>query len=343
MLIPVGVIWGLWFLLFLEHLCNLASVHDVAIKFQALFCRIALMFPLSATLTYIAAAFPWCSAWVNFITSILESYCLIAFLALLSGLAHICFSKTAFREGIIQSYWTRKPFLFCGSSFSSGEYAYYVYKVCVMQVLLFKPLSTLIVAIATTITHGYLSTALRIFMRILGTVSLVISVLAILRLYKYLADAPGHPLQGHNVLAKFVVVKILFMFIVLDNLIIDPLVQNKIIPVDGWICPPDAYAQELGQEFCFLRLICVIFICQIVFIILPAVYSYRHHGLHKLNRKRGANIRHFLFYTFFGVLELRSFLDGDVVNIDLKDPASEAERDNLLAETVMDKESLRRE
>ncbi|MND02933.1 hypothetical protein D3C83_225160 [compost metagenome] len=53
-------------------------------------------------------------------------------------------------------------------------------------------------------------------------------------------------------------------------------------------------------------------------------------------RSKGENIRPFLFYTFIAIFDLQDFINGEVVNVELKSPASAEERENLLADTIME-------
>jgi Organic solute transporter Ostalpha len=335
MLIPVFFTWILWAVLFFEHVFNLASAHDVALRFQALFTRIILLFPLVATLAYFAAAFPWSNYWIGFVVSCLEAYCLSAFFALLAGLGHIFFSPSDFDKELLNSPWTNRYFIRCGSYFENGDVAFFVAKVSVLQILIVKPLVNLGKAILSTVTSKPPSGAM-IFLRVIDVISMISAIVYILRLYRCFAQASGSPLEGHNVLWKFMVVKLLFLFLVVKSILISPLVDAGVIPVDAWICPSDAYDQPNSTRYCQGRLEWVILIFEIVVLTIPACFSYRHHGLHKLDQDRRGNIPHFLYQTFINFVDLGEFINGKIVNEDLKDASGPEERQGLLDEITME-------
>jgi hypothetical protein len=339
MLIPVLLVWLLWFILFLEHLFNLASAHDVSIRYQALFTRIILIFPLMATFTYIAAGFPWSADWINFLSALFEVYCITAFFALLSGLGHIFFpTKQQFESEMLKSFWTKGPFLKFGPDFENGEKSFGYFKWLVYQCIIIKPLAALVFAIVTSVL-GKVNRAAQITTRFISALSLIIAISSILRVYRFLTDTPGAPLQGHNVLWKFVVIKVLFVFVILNGIFLEPMISSNVIPIDDWLCTNFVLALPEGKDFCQIRLASVIFIFEILVVIVPACLSYRHHGLRRLKMKtKGQNVRHFLYYTAVYIFDLHDFIEGEIVNGELKETATMDEKERFLAETIMEEE-----
>jgi len=341
MLIPVLLTWALWFIVFLEHALNLASVHEVAIRFQALFARIVLMFPLVSTVAFVSAALPPIAEWMWFLLSLIEVYCVIAFYAMLIGLGFIFFPGDRFKKAMVESFWTKRPLLRCGPEFPSKESAFTFFTACVVQTALVKPVCSLVLASYTAATGDRSFFALQASMRALSAISLIVSIASILRVYKFLSEAPGTPLHGHSVLLKFTVIKLLFTFVIINALFLDPMIEAGVIPIDQWICSQEALSQDHGKDFCQIRLTSVILVCEVVCVVIPACFSYRHHGLpRRESLPKGQNLSMFFYHTFVTVLDLTSFIFGEVLDsaIDIKLHGSLEERESFLAETVMETE-----
>src|SRR5690606_36512686 len=107
--------------------------------------------------------------------------------------------------------------------------------------------------------------------------SVFVATLAVLRLYKGLKDQPNSVMDGHNGLSKIGVVKLLFIFVVLNNLVLRNLAAADKLPIPPGVCIPSVVL--IHREYCELRVINVVFLMEIVLCVIPAVISYRHHGL----------------------------------------------------------------
>jgi len=157
---------------------------------------------------------------------------------------------------------------------------YIAYFVAVGQIMVFRTIAQLINASVTQANNGQESNGLEVAMRVIQVVSIVVTIVAILRVYKFLSVQENSPLSGHWAFAKFLVIKILFLFIIVNQVILLPLISAGIIPIPNWICSLDTIcSQRPAAEYCQQRLVQVIFMFEILVVTPPAVALYRHHSL----------------------------------------------------------------
>lgn len=312
MLIPVCTTWAVWLLLLVEHMINLAHVQDYVMRFQALYARILLVFPVIISLIYIAACFPWGQIWIDFLVAILEAYCLVMLFALELGFAHILFSHEKIMETLLNSRATNRLFIIFGRKFETTEQVFNHHKWVVYQTILFRPLPYLIKAILIQVL-GNLPKYGHVLLRVVATISLVLAVLAIIRIYLCLHWSPDRPIsrRGYGFRNKFIMVKVLFLIIVLNNLIVLPLIAARIIPVKGWFCTPDTLAGFASH--CQSRLQDVIVIIELSIVMVPTAFFYRPFGLRKTTTEGHPSRCSFLVCIFFRITDVTCFINGTMI------------------------------
>lgn len=228
--------------------------------------------------------------------------------------------------------------------FASGDSAFKSFYVQVVQIAFFKPASQLVIAIVETVndahgTHPNSKNALSTLMRVVSVISIGVTIVAILRIYKFLSAHPDEPLSGHLALAKFLVIKILFVFVIINQLFLVPLIIGSFIPIGNWICTPYAICSQMELQYCQNRLIEVIFAVEVLIMTIPAVATYRHHQLSvnvDLNKSdvwttRRKRVGTLIFYIFLTPLDLSGFIYGRLDQA--FDPVDAEQREDLLAES----------
>jgi hypothetical protein len=121
-------------------------------------------------------------------------------------------------------------------------------------------------------------------------------------------------MRGHNGLIKIAVIKLLFVFIVLNNLVLSNLARNDKLPVPASLCTQDVVDSGVPQrDLCELRTISGILMIETVLVVIPAVLSYRPHGLGLRRSCSLGKVPSFLFLIFFRIFDLRYFWNNKLV------------------------------
>lgn len=309
--IAFAAIWGLHVALFVEHLAHLATT-EWKLRFQALYVRLTGMFPVLALVSMVGAYQPSQFDWVEFVYATLEAYILAGFVALLYGFGKI-FTKDI-GQVFLESRFAAGPFPLLCPKFTDPRFAERYWRVMILQFSVIKPITALIPAVMNERagTHLAENDRLSILLRVIAAISIAIAVVAILRVHNALAYCKENPYGNHRVFLKVFVMKLLFTFIILNNLIVRPLVASGTIPVSAWMCPPDVVAasDDNAQE-CRDRLLQIAFLAEIVIMTVPLVFLFRRHQLvlEEPRRASPARIARFLCLVMFP-FDLHKFWNG---------------------------------
>ena len=273
----VAASWALHAVLMMEHMSQLAKT-EWKFRFQVVYVRLGLAFPIMSLMAAVGAFLPWTALWMEFAQSLVEAYVLCGFLALLYG-----FGKLGTRnmgEVFLNSRFASSPCP-CADQFESPGYAETWWKVMILQFSVIKPLTTLIPAVVDSQGHP-LATSSRqyILLRIIAALSILIAVASILRVHNALAWCQENPYGNYRVFQKVAVMKLLFLFIILNTLIFAPLTASGAIPTQPWVCSADvvAYSAQYAQ-WCQDRTLQIIFMIEILIMTVPLVLYLRHHQL----------------------------------------------------------------
>ena len=287
------------------------------IRFQALYVRIVGVFPWFAVLAYCGLLFPWMTYWFDFIGVVLEIYVIFGFYAFLTGIGYVKGHPPLgnFPDFLIEkeARWTNRPCCCFGRRFKTGVGSLTFLFYNIVQFAIIKSVVLLTLALLVFKSGQEPVQLTKILLNLVSSASIFIATAAVLRLYKEMRNQPNSVLEGHHGLLKIVVVKMLFVFIVLNNLILRNLAYAHILPIPPSLCTEavkDASQQFLG--YCESRVINAIFIVEIVLCMIPAVISYRHHGL---GLRRSLSLRrapYFLYLVFLRPLDLRTFWNNQI-------------------------------
>lgn len=210
----------------------------------------------------------------------MEAYVLLGFFAFLTGLAHVRGAPGTFPESLLQSKWTKRRTIRWGTPFKTGQGAQNFFFYSIVQFMIVKPVILLAIAIYYQKNGEDVPRNLRILLNLVSSLSIVIATLAVLRIYKGLISVPNSVLTGHRAILKIGVVKLLFIFIVLNSAVLKNLANNDSLPIPPRLCTEAVVAaSDKNREFCEVRTINVIMILEILICMVPAILSYRHHGL----------------------------------------------------------------
>jgi hypothetical protein len=316
LLLPLGICWTSFLYLFVEHSIHLEHEKSWQIRYQALYARIVGFFPIIATMGLFAAFYPWTYTWFNVIFGIIEGYLITCFYALVVGLGWLK-SHGNYPESIIeiqnrpnQPWYTiirRWP------KYKTGEQALYAWKWGVLQLMIVKPATLIVIASVSTASTGKAVTpVLNALMRLFSTISVLIAIQTSVRAYVTTRDIKGRPLHGHDGVYKLLTIKLLFTFILFDQVLISPLIQNGNIPIDSWICPAAVVnCTEMYSELCILRLEAVVFISQVTILSLPAFLFFRHGELSDTPHCNNSLALYF-FKCVLSYGDLEMFWSGDL-------------------------------
>jgi hypothetical protein len=315
LLIPLSFSWVAFFFLLLEHILNLSHSTLWQFRFQALYVRLVSFFPIFALMATLCAFWPRIAIWIDVGFSFMEPYMLTCVFALITGFGWIKTDGHFPEVAILQSPKTNRLCQCCGSEFSSGESALKVWKGFVLQFVLIKPCTTIFVAIIEESGKDNLKGAL-IALNVIGTLSLIFSLLAIFRVYFSVREAPGAPLQGQRGFGKLLTIKILFTFIVLNRILVTPLINLGVIPVTSFFCSSNVL--ECYEEWCHIRFISVVLLMETVLLSFPAFLHFRHHPLQTDQTEDGDIISYEksvgkFIVTIFHFFDLNDFWNGHII------------------------------
>jgi len=251
-------------------------VHN-AIRFQALYVRLFFVLPALGVTTFVSAYWPWTVMWLDVGVAIIEAYLINGMLALIIGLGHIK-TQGHLPHSFMMSDYTRSPFMRCGPEFSSGDASIAYWKACTLQMLLVLPICATVLAAVETATNQSPAAAITYSMRVIRVISILVGVIAVLRVnLAIVSETPGNPLQGHRTMFKLIFIKLIFTFVIVNSIILQPLISNNVIPVDPWLCSSAALAQN--ETYCQVRLINVVFMFELVVLVIRSSFARAFFGL----------------------------------------------------------------
>lgn len=232
-------------------------------------------------LGFLGAFYPWLTHWLELAMVALEVYVLFGFFALLTGLALVKSKEGVFPECLLNNFWTNRQLLNCGSRFTTGSGALNFLFYSIVQFLVIKPIIMLATAVYYQRQHQDFATGIKAILNIISALSIIFATVAVLRLYKGLRVQPNSVLVNHNGLTKILVVKLLFFFVVMNNLILRNMATRNALPVPVAFCDKGVAfnSTDTSNDWCENRTINVILIVESLICILPALISYRPHGL----------------------------------------------------------------
>jgi hypothetical protein len=320
LLIPVVLIWVLHLFMFMEHLVHIAHTHW-KMRFQALYVRLTGFFPFLALLTLLATYWPDFAEWIEFVFGCIEGYILAGFVAVLFGYAYQSIPDVP--TALMASPWTRKPHRLL-PEFSSGQQALRYWKYSILQFSFIKPLCTFIAAMYAE-KNGTLPVQLATVLRVFQALSVFLAVLSLIRCHHGLSRAEQEPFKGHNIFAKLAVMKLLFTFIVFNNLIVRPLIDAKKFPIQQWVCTPTQLADINVEALCEYRLLFIVFLFELFMLNVPIVFLFRHHALTAEEPRscQGSKIVRFLCRVVW-IFDLHNFWRGDLVELNDGSPIKQS-------------------
>lgn len=271
LLIVTFAVVGGHLLLLAVSLCRIPVHPSYEVRFQALELRITAFLPVFAILTTIAAFWPWISIEIDVALAVAEGYIILMFFALFTGRGWTGVKGVSYPDALMESPASSLPAP-CLSSFANGRSAISSWRNMCAQFIVVKTLMMLITLGLARRNGGIAPAGASAVLRAVSTVSLILALYALIRVYRGSSNAPGEPFKGHYLVTKFMIVKILFTFIVVNNLVLKNLLVAQTIPINAWLCESFIWsASPLNREYCETRVLSVIFLFE-TFIVAAFAY-----------------------------------------------------------------------
>jgi hypothetical protein len=323
---PLGLTVAVFLLFAGEHFWEVKHA-----RFQALFIRSVLLFPVTATLAFFGglnyAALPW----VDVVIALLEGYIMILFFGLYVGWA---WCKGDVYANLLCSARTNvcchTPCSRCGPPYGSGKAALASIRLQMYQFVIVKPLVNLAKAVSVEQT-GQLD--IQVFTTPFQLVSMIFALFGVLNLSHALQkggsqsktsakvgpqDEAGtnNLLDGLQAFQKFVVMRTFLLFVALYSTVIKKVIEDGTLKAPATLCEalnqtdPVLFAEECHGRFEAW----VVMVVMLILVLFAALY-FRPHSVDSLSaeHRRGEESR--------GYLAMRVLALGDVCSSFLVPPA----------------------
>lgn len=259
-----GVVWMLWFFLVSLHASRLR-----VLAVQASYLQLTLVFPVYCSLVAMATVIPSVAPCIDVIVGFLEGYIIFGFAALILALARQR-NKNVYSivgdDRYAKHCCAIKLLDLRFGKALAGPRALELLRGQIIQFWVVKPIVNLIQAIPEYVNNDH-SKGINFLTGLVGAVSIIIALRALLVLYLTFR----HHLVGMNLYAKFVVIKLIFLGIIINTLVLQRLLDSGAITVPAGLCPSGFENSALVCELRYLSFIQSLQCCAIFFV---AVYLF---------------------------------------------------------------------
>ncbi|CAK9033623.1 unnamed protein product, partial [Durusdinium trenchii] len=146
--------------------------------------------------------------------------------------------------------------------FETGHLALRHWRRHVEQYLLIKTLTQLNKMVYSYTTGSYSKTSIALFLGIINTLSLLLMLKALFNLHQSFRTAKL--LDGTRAFGKFLVIKVTFSCLVINNLLVANLLSSGTVHPPAWVCEESNSASSVPTYECNNRLLQLVFLCEAV-------------------------------------------------------------------------------
>ncbi len=310
---PLLVVLATFAVLLGEHLMLVKHV-----RFQGVFLRSVLIFPVVALLAFWGGYAFNLIEWIHVVIALVEGYVFLLFYGLFVGWA---WCKGDVHANMMGNGHSQAPIYllprswFFNRPYANGAAALRSLKWRMCQYAVVKPLTTFISALvnASAGEDSQAAETVALVKRVAQVITTCVALHATFILYKALCKGDGKPdskagknlLHGLNGVRKFLVIKLFLWAIIANAIFINPLVDSGVITAPPLLCAP--LDPALPEEACYVRLEAWIIMLETAIVACIGALSFRHSAIDALDdchKNEGNNTACSLFASIFKVWDV---------------------------------------
>jgi hypothetical protein len=310
---PLLVVLATFAVLLGEHLMLVKHV-----RFQGVFLRSVLIFPIVALLAFWGGYAYHLFEWIHVVIALVEGYVFLLFYGLFVGWA---WCNGDVHANIMGNGHSQVPIYllprswFFNRPFANGAAALWSLKWRMYQYAVVKPLADLISAVvkASAGADSQAAEAVALVSKVAQVISTVLTLQATFILYSALRKGDGKPdskagqnlLRGLQGVRKFLVIKLFLWAVIANAILINPLVDSGVITAPSQLCVP--LDPALPEEACHARLEAWIIMIEAAIVACIGALSFRHSAIDALDnchKNKGNNTACSLFASIFKVWDV---------------------------------------